>query len=137
MIVGDTGAVLALLDADDAHHDTLVQLLNEEPGGWILPWAILPEVDYVARSHLGDGVARSFVADLASGAFAVEWGVSGDLGRARDLVEQYRDLELGLVDAVVITVAERLGAGAIATLDLRDFGAVEIRGSPRLLPRDL
>jgi hypothetical protein len=38
---------------------------------------------------------------------------------------------------VVIAVAERLGAEAIATLDLRHFAAVEIQGSPRLLPRDL
>ena len=43
---------------------------------------------------------------------------------------------IGLVDAAVIAIAERLGAGAIATLDLKHFGAVAIRGRPRLLPRD-
>src|SRR5437588_365850 len=31
----------------------------------------------------------------------------------------------------------RLQAEAIATLDLRHFGVVQIRGRPRLLPRDL
>jgi hypothetical protein len=41
------------------------------------------------------------------------------------------------VDGVVMGVAERLGADAIATLDLRHFGAVEIRGRPALVPRDL
>jgi predicted nucleic acid-binding protein len=46
-------------------------------------------------------------------------------------------LELGLVDAVVVATAERLKAEAIATLDLRHFGAVAIKGNPRLLPRDL
>ncbi len=45
-------------------------------------------------------------------------------------------LGLGLVDGVVIAVSERLRAQAIATLDLRHFGAVSIQGSPRLLPRD-
>jgi len=34
-------------------------------------------------------------------------------------------------------VAERLAADAIATLDVRHFGAFPIRGNPRLLPRDL
>jgi hypothetical protein len=34
-------------------------------------------------------------------------------------------------------MAERLGAKAIATLDLRHFGAVRIKGSPGLYPRDL
>jgi len=46
-------------------------------------------------------------------------------------------LRLGLVDGVVISVAERLEAAAIATLDLRHFGAVEIRGRPALFSRDL
>jgi predicted nucleic acid-binding protein len=40
------------------------------------------------------------------------------------------------VDAVVIAVAERLRAPAIATLDLKHFGTVAIKGRPRLLPRD-
>jgi hypothetical protein len=35
-----------------------------------------------------------------------------------------------------MAVAERIRARAIATLDLRHFGAVAIRGRPRLLPRD-
>jgi hypothetical protein len=41
------------------------------------------------------------------------------------------------VDAVVIVTAERLEADTIATLDLRHFAAVPIRGNPRLVPRDL
>jgi len=36
-----------------------------------------------------------------------------------------------------MAVSERLGAEAIATLDLRHFGAVSIKGRPKLLPRDL
>ena len=34
-------------------------------------------------------------------------------------------------------VAERLEARAIVTLDLRDFGAVTLKGQPALWPRDL
>ena len=44
---------------------------------------------------------------------------------------------LGGVDAIVMACAERLGATAIATLDLRDFGAVQLVGRPELWPRDL
>jgi hypothetical protein len=36
-----------------------------------------------------------------------------------------------------MAVAERRKVEAIATLDLRHFGAVALRGRPRLLPRDL
>ena len=53
------------------------------------------------------------------------------------LCDEYADLKMGLVDGVVIGVAERLEATAIATFDLRHFGAVAIEGNPRLYPRDL
>lgn len=137
MIVADTGAVVALLDRDDRHHRVLREAFETDPGGWILPWAILAEVDHIAASRLGPEVARSFRADVASGAFAVEWGRPEDLRRALELDACHADLELGLVDTVVMAVAERLGAEAIATLDLRDFGSVELEGRPGLWPRDL
>jgi hypothetical protein len=35
-----------------------------------------------------------------------------------------------------MATAERLKATAIATLDARHFGAVKLRGAPKLLPRD-
>ena len=136
MIVADTGAVVALIDRDDRHHESLRELF-ESLGDWVLPWAILPEVDYIVSSRLGRPAARAFRADLASGLFAVEWGGVADLERARELDESYSDLSLGLVDAVVMATSERLGARAIVTFDLRDFAAVELAGHPELWPRDL
>jgi predicted nucleic acid-binding protein len=44
-----------------------------------------------------------------------------------ELVEQYRDLRLGSVDASVVTAAERLKISEIATFDRRDFGTVRPR----------
>lgn len=137
MIVADTSAIIALLDAEEQHHRSLRRLFEADRGGWVLPWAILPEVDHLAARQLGAAVEQAFLADLAGGAFVIEWGGERDLTRAHQLAKQYRALKLGLVDAVVIAVAERLKAEAIVTLDLRHFGAVAIRGNPKLLPRDL
>ncbi len=137
MIVADTGAVVALIDRDDPHHEALRELFESGRGDWVLPWAILPEVDYIVSSHLGRAAAQAFRADLANGLFTVEWDGGADLERARELDELYSDLSLGLVDAVVMATSERLGARAIVTLDLRDFGAVELTGHPELWPRDL
>jgi hypothetical protein len=137
VIVADTGALLALLDAKDRHHRVLRQLFEEDPDAWVIPWAVLPEVDYLTLKHLGAKVELALLEDLAEGRYLIEWGEPGDLDRAQQLARRHRALELGLVDGVVIAVAERLEARAIATLDVRDFGAVAIRGSPRLLPRDL
>ena len=137
MIVADTGALVALFDQSDRHHDALRRLFEDDPDAWVLPWAILPEVDYLAATHLGARAQELWLADLSSGAFAVEWGRQEDLAAAERLCRRYKTLRLGLVDAVVITTAERLRADAIATLDMKHFGAVAIKGKPRLLPRDV
>ncbi len=136
MTLVDTGAMVALLDASEAHHRLIKELYENDPDAWLLPWAILPEVDYLVATHLGEKAQAAFLTDLAEGAFAVEWGRDEDLAAASGLCRRYRSLGLGLVDAVVIAVAERLKADSIATLDLRHFAAVSIKGSPRLLPRD-
>jgi predicted nucleic acid-binding protein len=137
MIVADTGALVALIDSSDKHHDALVTAFDAAPDEWILPWAILPEVDHIVSTRVGEEAARALRADLAAGAFAVEWGSGADLARAHELDRRYRDLALGLVDSVVMAVAERTGARAIATLDDRDFGSVQLLGAPALWPRDL
>ena len=137
MIVADTGAIVALVDADDRHHAVLRRLFEREPGSWVLPWAILPEVDYLLAEHVGARAQERFAGDLATGAWAIEWGDPADLVRAEEISRRHRALRLGLVDSVVMAVAERRKADAIATLDLRHFGAVTLRGRPRLLPRDL
>lgn len=137
MIVADTGAILALIDRSDRHHRALRTLYESDPTGWLLPWAILPEVDYLVGAHLGARAQEAFLADLADGTFAVVWGEEKDLDEAQRLSKRYPKLRIGLVDAVVIATATRLKARAIATLDLRHFAAITIPGSPRLLPRDL
>jgi uncharacterized protein len=137
LIVADTGAIIALVDAADAHHAALRKLFESDPEAWILPWAILPEVDYLLAHHVGSRAQQLFLSDLAAGSYQVEWGEARDLRRAHELDVRYRALRLGLVDTVVMAIAERLEAEAIATLDARHFGAVALKGTPRLVPRDL
>ena len=136
MILVDTGAMIALLDADDEHHRTIRAIYDENPHAWVLPYPILPEVDYLVATHIGAKAQDALLADLADGAFSVDWGRDDDLAAAARIHKRYRSLRLGLVDAAVIATAERLKPAAIATLDLRHFAAVAIKGNPRLLPRD-
>lgn len=137
MIVADTGGIVALIDRADAHHEALTDLFRADPERWLLPWAILPEVDYLLSRYVGADAELAFVSDVASGSFRIDWGAYQDLKRAEELNQKYRDLKLGLVDTIVMAIAERTGADAIVTMDERDFGAVALGGEPRLLPRDL
>jgi len=137
VIVADTSALLGLLDRGSRSHGALAEAFRACRDQWVLPWAILPELDYMIPRTVGPAVHRAFHADLEEGCFAVEWSGWADVRRALELDRAHRDLSLGLVDGVVMAVAERLEAQAIATLDLRDFGAVKLKGQPAIWPRDL
>ena len=137
MIV-DTGGIVALLNRNDAHHE-LVRKCHEQHGrDWVLPWAVLPEIDYLASSRLGASVAHAFAEDVRDGFFAVDAHVERDLPRACELLDRYSDLQLGLVDAVVMAQAERHRAHVILTTDARHFRAVRLKLDrvPRLVPLD-
>ncbi len=137
MIIADTSAIVALLDRDERHHEAVLRLFQRDDEPWLLPWAILPEVDYLASQRLGARVQSLWMDDLAAGVYHVRWGADEDVEHARRIQKKYKSLKIGLVDAVVMAVAERVSASAIVTLDLRHFGAVKLAGAPKLYPRDL
>jgi len=137
VIVADTGAIIALVDRSDRHHRSLAKLYEQTAVEWMLPWAILPEVDYLLATHVGARAHDAFLDDLAEGSFNIAWGEDDHLATAHRLLQAHRALRMGLVDAVVIATAIRYKARGIATLDLRHFAAVAIPGNPALFPRDL
>lgn len=132
MITLDTSALFALLNRRDPAHGAAVQVLEADPGPYLVPAATLGEVAYLVEERLGKRVLDLLLADLQSGAFALDCG-EDDLGRARELVRRYADLALGFVDAAVIACAERSG-GRVLTFDRRDFGVVGAEGAITVLP---
>ena len=94
-------------------------------------------IDYLASQRLGARVQSLWMDDLAAGVYHVRWGADEDVEHARRIQKKYKSLKIGLVDAVVMAVAERVSASGIVTLDLRHFGAVKLAGAPKLYPRDL
>lgn len=127
MIVCDTGPLVAVLNADDKHHDACRSLLESEPGPLIVPAPILTEVCYLAASRLGPQAEAAFLESLASGELHLEATTTGDLARMAQLVRTYADFPLGAADASVIAVAERLDVTQIATIDHRHFRVVRPR----------
>lgn len=137
-LIADSGALYALYDADDAHHLTVLKAVGAEKGAIIVPTVILVEVDYLLREFLGVDAELDFLGGIASGIYTLEPFTTADLGRCRELIQGYRDLDLGLADAAVVATAERLGILRVLTVDERDFRAVAPRkGSLVLLPADL
>ncbi|WP_197538264.1 type II toxin-antitoxin system VapC family toxin [Mycobacterium canetti] len=126
-MVVDAGPLYAYVDADDAHHVSSLALLETHPGPLIVPTLVITEVVYLLGTRLGAEPEVRFLGDLADGAFSVEPVAAADWIRIAELVARYRDLPLGTVDASVVTTAERLAIGEIATFDHRHFSVVRPR----------
>lgn len=124
VVVVDAGPLYANVDAADPQHTSCSTFLNEYPGALIIPQLVVAEVAHLLVTRLGTRAELLFLADVTSGGLATEPVHSTDWLRITQLVKQYRDFPLGTVDASVIACAERLGTGAVATLDHRHFGAV-------------
>jgi len=88
------------------------------------------------ESRLGPRAEAAFVASIATGELDVVELTSADWARSAALIAIYADLRLGLVDASVVAVAERLGLTTIATMNHRDFAVVRPTHCPafELLP---
>ncbi|MBM3676656.1 MAG: PIN domain-containing protein [Actinobacteria bacterium] len=123
-LVCDTGPLLALLDADDPHHEACVAMVEEVAEDILIPAPVLVELDYWVRKALDVAIWQMFVEDVVRGAYRVLATTSADLLRAAHLEDQYASLRLGFVDAAVIAQCERLGETRVATLDRRHFGVV-------------
>ncbi len=135
-LVLDTGPILALLDAGDPDHARCVDLVERVGEDLIVPSTVLVEVDYWILKLLGHEAWSIFIEDLERGSYQLDSLRMSDLVRAAELEGTYAELDLGLVDASVIAVCERLDERKVATLDRRDFSVVRPRhcDSLELLP---
>jgi predicted nucleic acid-binding protein len=123
-LVLDTGPLLAALDRADPDHASCASLMLEEGEDLVVPALVLAELDYWCHERLDATVWSTFLEDVVVGAYRVEHPSPADLQRCHALQQRYADLPLGVVDASVVALLERLGERRVATLDHRHFGAV-------------
>jgi predicted nucleic acid-binding protein len=123
-LILDTGPLLAALDAADPDHERCARLLAGAAEDLVVPGLVFAELDYWCLTRLGTAAWLIFLDDVVRGAYRIEHPVLGDLERCGALQGQYEDLSLGVVDASVIALAERLGERRLATLDRRHFSVV-------------
>jgi predicted nucleic acid-binding protein len=95
VIVVDSGVLVAVADADDAHHLVCTRLLDERGDEFVVPAPVVVEVSWILGRHVSAQVESSFLASLAEGELRVEDLEEADYGRMAELVESYSDLRLG------------------------------------------
>ncbi len=125
-MITDTGVVYASMDRSDPSHAACVELLQRTGEPLRVPSPVLVELDWLGDAR-GVPVLDATLESVESGSIEVIDLSPADYGRIRELCRQYQDLGLGMVDASVVAVAERLGEETIATLDHRHFSVVRPR----------
>ena len=122
-VLADTSGIIAFLDRSDRHHEAAVRIAQSETL-WV-PSTVLPEVDYMVTKYLGIRVATAFFEDLIQSIFQYVVVEMTDIERAVRIMQRYRDVPLGIVDASLVALAERYQIQQILTLDRRHFSLIQ------------
>lgn len=142
MILIDTGPIVAAALSSEQHHDACAHLFSElrlaQQQMLVVP-TVLAEAGYMLRTVGTPRQEVEFLKGVADGDFDVVNLTPVDLDRIAELTAQYIDHPLGVTDASIIAVAERLKITEIATINPRDFRAVRPRhaGYFTLLPESV
>ena len=126
-LICDTGVLYAAAASRDVNHDRCRRLLEDWPDPLIVPAPVVVELDWLAHARGVAAISNAFLRTIEGGGVAVEDLTPADYSRVRELSSRYEDLPLGLVDAAVVAIAERLRERVIATLDHRHFSVVRPR----------
>lgn len=136
LVIVDTGILYAMADLDDAWHERVKAYLQTQTDTLIVPVTVLPEACYLLNKYIGQDAERQLISSLLRGEMQVENLTDNDLRRTLNLLEQYADANIGLVDATVVAIAERRKIRRILTTDRRHFSLIRPRHCPHfeLLP---
>jgi uncharacterized protein len=124
VILADTGVLFGGTDIDDPRHADCADVLEAHTGELAVVVPVIVECAWLIESRLGPSAEAGFLEAVNAGEIERLEMVEADWTRAVELIENYADLDLGLVDASIVAVAERLSVRTIATLDRRHFSVV-------------
>ncbi|WP_322778146.1 type II toxin-antitoxin system VapC family toxin [Frankia sp. Cas4] len=136
MILWDTGPLYAAFDRQDKHHEASAVLMRQTTPPLLVPAPVVIETCYHLAKHLGGRAEVALLKSFQTGDLAMVTPTKSDFDRAVELVEQYAGFPLGITDAYVVAIAERLDITQLATIDRRHFLAVTPHHCPgfELLP---
>lgn len=123
-VILDSSFVFALYAEDDKHHEAALTFMADFNGVAIVPEIILPEVTFLFQRTGGTPAVIRFLEKFNDAQDELECLTTIDLRRAKQIMEQYREAKLDLVDCCIAALAERLYTPRVATFDHRDFGII-------------
>jgi predicted nucleic acid-binding protein len=124
MLLVDTGPLVAYVNRNDPDHARCAALLESRPDDLLVTPYVITEACYLVEKYVGAEAEINLVEALAAGDLTQVEITPGDLIRMAELMRQYVGFPLGVADASVFAVAERLNLDEVASLDERHFRAV-------------
>ncbi|MBM7788917.1 PIN domain-containing protein [Tenggerimyces flavus] len=119
MIVCDTSGLYALYVEKQPDHEKVAAAIEDEQ--LVVSPYVLTELDYLLRTRTGVDGELVLLRDVEAGAYDVEDLTLTEYRQAIQLIERYRDHNIGLADAANVVLAARHRTTRILTLDERDF----------------
>jgi predicted nucleic acid-binding protein len=138
VILLDTSGLLAALFSDQNRHEECARALRESSPPRVVSPFVLAELDYLIAKYAGVPAEVALLEEIERGAYELAVFDEFNVAKAREIVERYSDLNIGLADASIAVLAERYDTRDVLTLDERHFRA--LRPAPRrrfrILPAD-
>ncbi|UGT39682.1 PIN domain-containing protein [Nocardia yamanashiensis] len=124
IVIADTSGLLALFNRTEPEHFAVRRAADAASALVVSPLA-LTEVHHVASVRAGRKVADAILGKLAD-RIAATRVVVGEIGAAQlrsalEVRAAYHDLNLDIVDATCVVLADHFDTDQILTLDRRDF----------------
>jgi hypothetical protein len=124
VIIADTSGLLALYNRSEPAHEPVVEVVRVRSLPLVVSPFVVAELDYLLATRVGADIVIAVLRELSGGAYVIPEIGSRDLAAATDIVERYRDQDIGVTDASLVVLAERYGTKTILTLDRRHFQVV-------------
>lgn len=136
MILLDTSGLLAAIDSSQVQHEQCADVLRRARSPLLLSPFVLAELDYLLATRVSSQAELALLEEVARGTYQLEPFDAADTLQARQIIERYHDLEIGLADASIVVLAGRHKTKDVLTLDERRFRALRTPdGRPfRVLP---
>lgn len=118
VVLADTGALVALLDRREEFHGWAVEQTRTMRPPLVTCEAVLAELCFLV-SGVPKGIA-SVRANLASGAWVVDFSLRTEWAKVFALMDAYSDQPMSLADGCLVRMTEQRADSRVFTLD-RNF----------------
>lgn len=123
----DSGFLYALVDETDSHSKAVKNSLHDIYEQVILPVPAITETAHFVSKNLGVAALADFLESLPEMGVVIETPTAEDYKRAAAILRKYNDANIDFIDALIVSIAERLNITKILTVDRRHFGIFKPR----------